>query len=731
MNTPLIEYDAPSTAPPSGTEDKLPFDPLTVLRGVLRRKWWILGWWVVCGVLGAAAGWLLAPRYWESEAVIMYQPPSAELLAGLYTPPTMRTQLNMVKVKNNLAETRLRLALPCTLEELGSACKVTIPKETQLMVFQVRWSHPDQAAKIANTLSAVFQKSQHRLQRKELAAVINEVEARLTKVSEKIRKSGGSDSALRGALLRKEKAKQLHREWETMKRQAETLRIDEQAVRTQQAHLDALIAAERATFAKSQAAAAQSESLSALNMRAERITKLIEQKRTTAINKKDEQQWKQRMRHSRRLHAQGIISNTQWQAEQDAYEKWQLATQDSDEIKKLKDQLGAIYDAMLLRGKPGMQVSPKIQQLETQRQQLTLKLKELAVQIEGRRKSAAKLEQEYHDLLFFQPRERGPDPRLVSEWRKEEDELSDALANLRAIGDSDKPDFRVVTKAIAPRAPAKSYRKLVFAGIAGFGALLGLFCIGGYEALDTTVKSRAEIGLRLDLPVLGMLPNVQAGADNQLPPGWEECLLEPIRGVVRRVRSQLPQKGARLFIVSNGASEGCTTIAGHLARCFGQQGENVLLLDGDVRGGVREQDLNRVIVPDSDQQLGLGDWLTENTKDLDAIRYDTTLYGVQCIPRSHNPVVPELLSSRPMFDLMDHLSQEHDVILVDGPPASSNADSEILSAQTDGILLVVQSRRFRAAELKKSIDRLAATGTPILGVVLNRVDPLFMDSNWQ
>jgi len=82
-----------------------------------------------------------------------------------------------------------------------------------------------------------------------------------------------------------------------------------------------------------------------------------------------------------------------------------------------------------------------------------------------------------------------------------------------------------------------------------------------------------------------------------------------------------------------------------------------------------------------------------------------------------------------MSELMQDVMEEHDVILVDGPTAANSADAEILASQVDAVVFVVQARRFRSRDVKKVVERLNATGTPVLGVVLNRVEPMFLESD--
>ena len=83
------------------------------------------------------------------------------------------------------------------------------------------------------------------------------------------------------------------------------------------------------------------------------------------------------------------------------------------------------------------------------------------------------------------------------------------------------------------------------------------------------------------------------------------------------------------------------------------------------------------------------------------------------------PDPPELVGSARMRTLLEKLGETFDVIVLDTPPVLPVADSAILAALADGVLLVVRAGQTdrRAAQL--AVQQLQDVDARILGAVLN------------
>ena len=89
------------------------------------------------------------------------------------------------------------------------------------------------------------------------------------------------------------------------------------------------------------------------------------------------------------------------------------------------------------------------------------------------------------------------------------------------------------------------------------------------------------------------------------------------------------------------------------------------------------------------------------------------------------PVPPspaDLLSSHRMREGIAELRRRFKFIVIDSPPIMAATDAVILSALTDGVLLVVRSGQTPKEAFTRARDLLAAVKCRLLGVVLNAVD---------
>jgi capsular exopolysaccharide synthesis family protein len=89
------------------------------------------------------------------------------------------------------------------------------------------------------------------------------------------------------------------------------------------------------------------------------------------------------------------------------------------------------------------------------------------------------------------------------------------------------------------------------------------------------------------------------------------------------------------------------------------------------------------------------------------------------------PVPPspaDLLSSHRMQEAVDEVRRRYKFVVIDSPPIMAATDAVIISALTDGVLLVVRSGETPKEAFTRSRDLLSAVKSRLLGVVLNAVD---------
>jgi capsular exopolysaccharide synthesis family protein len=84
------------------------------------------------------------------------------------------------------------------------------------------------------------------------------------------------------------------------------------------------------------------------------------------------------------------------------------------------------------------------------------------------------------------------------------------------------------------------------------------------------------------------------------------------------------------------------------------------------------------------------------------------------------PNPAELLASHRMTEIIQELSSQYDMIVIDTPPAIVS-DAQILASKADGVIYVLRPGKTRRLAVLTPIEEFNRVGANIIGVVLNRI----------
>jgi capsular exopolysaccharide synthesis family protein len=174
-----------------------------------------------------------------------------------------------------------------------------------------------------------------------------------------------------------------------------------------------------------------------------------------------------------------------------------------------------------------------------------------------------------------------------------------------------------------------------------------------------------------------------------------------------------------IMITSSIPNEGKSFVTMHLWKMIAEVGNNVLLIDGDLRNSVMRNDYGLKMEGDLN---GVVHALAGKCGFNDAV-YSTNIPNAYLMPvelHVANPV--NLLEGRLFNELLKECREEFDYVLVDSPPIGVVADALTIGPHTDGCLLVVRSAFTPRKTVENSINLLRRSGIPLLGTVLNRAD---------
>ena len=175
----------------------------------------------------------------------------------------------------------------------------------------------------------------------------------------------------------------------------------------------------------------------------------------------------------------------------------------------------------------------------------------------------------------------------------------------------------------------------------------------------------------------------------------------------------------KIMITSRYASEGKSYISMNLLRTFSQLGRKTVLIDTDLRASGIQSDYH--LRYNKRNHSGLSEYLS-GLCELDEVLYRTNLPNTWIIPAGHEAPNPlQLLDTQAMEDLVNYLSEQFDMVLVDTPPVCLLVDAVAMAKFCDGALLVVGYRKGKQQEIGEAVANIKQTGCRILGAVLNGV----------
>lgn len=180
--------------------------------------------------------------------------------------------------------------------------------------------------------------------------------------------------------------------------------------------------------------------------------------------------------------------------------------------------------------------------------------------------------------------------------------------------------------------------------------------------------------------------------------------------------SAIDKKVKSIMITSSEPAEGKSTTAINLAIVLAQQGQQVLLVDADLRRpsihyGFQVSNIR-----------GLTSVLTRESELEDTIIRTHIPYLDILTSGTIPPNPSELLNSRSMENLIKVLNENYDFVVYDTPPILAVTDPQILANKCDGVVFVVASGKTHKERALKAKQLLQKAQSRILGVVLNGIE---------
>ena len=288
--------------------------------------------------------------------------------------------------------------------------------------------------------------------------------------------------------------------------------------------------------------------------------------------------------------------------------------------------------------------------------------------------------------------------------------------------DFQQPDAKIVSLAATPTKPSWP-RSTVVLGIAFIGSLiLSMLVMLTLEMLDGGFRSGEQFEAVTGAPSIGFIPFATKPEEYESLPQFivgrpASALGESLRTINWSVKLAFPDDDPRIVLVSSSLpGEGKTTIAGCMSVAVSRPDQRVLLIDADLRRPSCHELLGVEGSP------GLTNVLAGAVKLEDALQ-TTKLSGLTFLPAgAPSQHAPELLSSRKMESLLEDMTKEFDLIVIDSPPVLVASDALILSRLADATVLVVRWGSTKRPVVSHSVRQFERAGAKLAGGLLSMVD---------
>lgn len=323
-------------------------------------------------------------------------------------------------------------------------------------------------------------------------------------------------------------------------------------------------------------------------------------------------------------------------------------------------------------------------------------------------------------------------------------------------------DVTVIERASVPTTPiSPNVSSNIIIGILS-GLLIGFIMAFVTESLDTSIGRVDDIEEMLQVPVLGIIPSTtmekgkkytktKSKKGEQVVDGASiesrlVTLFKPSSIAAEAYKSLrtnlaltgLEKTGNSIVITSSAPKEGKTQTLCNLAIAMAQAGQRVVLIGSDFRkptvyklfGLQRSPGLSEVLIGNVPWKEALN---TVTDMLIGGFEYERILRArgvenihiITCGERTPSP--SELLNLDEMNNLIQELKQNFDVVLLDCPPTLPVADSAILGAKVDGVILVYQAGKTSRYALLRTKNQLEHLNVKIMGVVINNLKPRLIE----
>ncbi|MDQ0587341.1 polysaccharide biosynthesis tyrosine autokinase [Variovorax paradoxus] len=308
--------------------------------------------------------------------------------------------------------------------------------------------------------------------------------------------------------------------------------------------------------------------------------------------------------------------------------------------------------------------------------------------------------------------------------------LLNSSLQMRLAKEGKVGNVRLLDDAIIPEEPVWPKRPLIIALALLLGLGAGVALAIARNSLFGGIRNPSEIEMHTGLNVYSSIPlsaaqrMIDKNIENRAPGMHVLALQQSEDPAVESLRSlrtalqfaMLEAPNNRLLISGATPGVGKTFVSVNFAAITAASGKKVLLIDADLRKGRVNQFFSLSRSP------GLSELIAGTLSFEKAIR-SSILPNLDVITTGMLPPNPaELLMSDSFSQILEKLSPNYDLVIIDTAPVLVAADTASVAPLAGSLLLVARAEKTHLGELNESARRLAHAGCSANGVILNAMD---------
>ncbi|PQO45979.1 hypothetical protein [Blastopirellula marina] len=216
-------------------------------------------------------------------------------------------------------------------------------------------------------------------------------------------------------------------------------------------------------------------------------------------------------------------------------------------------------------------------------------------------------------------------------------------------------------------------------------------------------------------------------------------IIESLRMLVLRIQQSCRRQGSVILFASLGESPASASLTAAVAQCLADREEKVLIVDA-ICPGAAKSSTERLLAPvlveagkaniksqeetlalseiAADQsQFGLSELLSGKSVAYESLIRNTGVANVDILVSGAEPFHREAMATSGLTRLLEGCRQVYSIILIRGPSACNAADTQMLTARADGVVVLAGTTAHRNQAAQNCVKDLMELGAPIIGVV--------------